>query len=135
LLINLDVGLAVPTVAVDDTISYASDNKIVISGSFSPPNTNQLINSKIQEKISVYPNPFNGSIKINYWIQNTLKADLKIYSLRGELVRDFSINANGKQSINWNGENFQGIQVPSGVYLIQLNAGGKVFNRRVSLVR
>jgi len=135
LLINLDVGLAVPTVAVGDTISYASDNKILIGGNFGPPDAIQVRNLKKYGGFSVYPNPFNGSIKINYRNQNKMKADLKIYSLRGELIRYFSLNANGKQSINWNGENFKGNKVPSGVYLIQLSAGGKVFNRRVSLVR
>ncbi|MGC9364957.1 MAG: T9SS type A sorting domain-containing protein, partial [Fidelibacterota bacterium] len=68
---------------------------------------------------SNYPNPFNSNTKIEYSLQNSDKVKLRIYDITGKLVKTL-VNENqnsGKYSVNFDGSN-----LPSGIYLYRLNA-------------
>ncbi|MBU0695217.1 MAG: T9SS type A sorting domain-containing protein [Bacteroidetes bacterium] len=71
---------------------------------------------KKMNKITVYPNPvrpgFNGTIGIKGLSKNSR---VKITNINGDLV--YQTTANGGEAI-WNGKNFSGDSVSSGVYLV-----------------
>jgi len=73
-----------------------------------------------------YPNPFNPETTICFFLpQNTEHVDLKIYNLRGQLVRTLIKSASypkGEASIVWNGCDDQGRNVTSGLYFYRLNS-------------
>jgi len=72
-----------------------------------------------------YPNPFNPETTISFYLpQNTEHVDLKIYNLRGQLVRTLIKSASypkGKASIVWNGKDDQGRSVTSSLYYYRLS--------------
>lgn len=85
-----------------------------------------------------FPNPFNPETIINYSVPELSKVKLTIYDALGKEVNTLlntSQNA-GQYKINWDGKDFLGIDVPSGVYFYNLNAGNS-FNqtKKMFLVR
>jgi hypothetical protein len=84
-----------------------------------------------------YPNPFNPVTSIQYTVhrkQIPLRTTLKIYNVRGQLVRilvDEPEQA-GTYEVTWDGRDQNGDEVASGVYLYRLQAGD--FNQSKKMV-
>jgi hypothetical protein len=72
-----------------------------------------------------YPNPFNPTTTIDFSIPVQSDVTFTIYNVLGEeMYRMTDDNlVSGVYRVNWNGENKNGIQVPSGIYFYQLEAG------------
>ncbi len=71
-----------------------------------------------------YPNPFNGETIIRYSLPQTFRVKLSIYDTAGREVNrlvDRSESA-GFHQINWSGQNINGREVASGLYLYRLQA-------------
>ena len=73
-----------------------------------------------------YPNPFNQTTVINFSLKEPGKVVLKIYNLRGKLVRTLveTEKLAGLHSVLWDGTNEPGIKVTSGTYLYTLKING-----------
>ena len=79
-----------------------------------------------------YPNPFNPVTRIAFSLPESGHAELKIYSLTGELVATVyagEMNA-GRHVLSWDAGGYA-----SGVYLYRLSAGNKVLTRKMVLLR
>ncbi len=48
---------------------------------------NNLIEENFEQKVSIYPNPFNASTNINFTILETSKVNIKVFSITGELMK------------------------------------------------
>ena len=86
---------------------------------------------------SNYPNPFNPSTKIEFNMPKAGHLSLKIYNVRGELIRtliDESRGA-GADHIMWDGTNDQGSNVSSGVYFYEARTAGEVQVNKMALVK
>lgn len=73
-----------------------------------------------------YPNPFNPTTKINFNIPQNSNVRLEIFNIIGEKIATLISNKEyqpGSFTVDWNGTNQFGNQVPSGVYLYKLSAG------------
>ncbi|MHB8078654.1 MAG: FlgD immunoglobulin-like domain containing protein [Candidatus Krumholzibacteriia bacterium] len=84
-----------------------------------------------------YPNPFNPSTKIEFTLPRAGQVELKIYNVRGELVKTL-LNENrdaGTQSVVWDGRNSTGQSVSSGVYFYSLKAGSYEKMEKMTLVK
>jgi glucose/arabinose dehydrogenase len=95
-----------------------------------------------------YPNPFgndavsratgNPATTIEYALAQNAPVELRIYNLRGQLVRTLvnrEQNA-GKQIMRWDGRDDAGQTLPSGTYLYQLKIGSELAaTRRLMLVK
>ncbi len=71
-----------------------------------------------------YPNPFNPSTQIAYDVPRAGDVSLKIYNVRGQLVRTL-VNQYvgiGHHVATWDGRDANGNPVPSGVYVYVLEA-------------
>ena len=91
-----------------DTIALSNDEDII----------------EIEQLPCAYPNPFNTYTKIR--IENGTKsgANVKIYNLRGQIVREFrEIWGN---EVYWDGKDERMQPVPRGVYLVKYEEGQKV---------
>ena len=79
-----------------------------------------------------YPNPLNPSTKIKYSIPNSSQVTLKIFNTLGEelatLVNEEKVV--GTYEVNWNGAN-----LPSGVYFYRLQAGEFTSTKKMILLR
>lgn len=69
-----------------------------------------------------YPNPFNSSTTIAYSLPNRTKVVLNIYNLLGQKVKTLvnEVQDAGDKIIVWNGENYMGQGVSSGIYIYRL---------------
>lgn len=84
-----------------------------------------------------YPNPFNPRTTIRYQIRMDTTVHLAVYTLDGKLVREL-VNGHrtaGFHSADWDGRNDAGREMPSGVYLSRMLAGGYQGVQKMHLVR
>jgi hypothetical protein len=86
--------------------------------------------------VNNYPNPFNPITKISYTIKNPGHLTLKIFNVRGELVKTL-INGHVETGgiVEWDGTNGSGAKVSSGVYFYQAQMGNDVQVRKMALVK
>jgi hypothetical protein len=84
-----------------------------------------------------YPNPFNPTTTIPFQIPEACDASVKIYDIRGALVKTLmsSHMESGFYNLVWDGLNANGNQVASGVYLIKMMAGEFAETKKMVLVR
>jgi len=86
--------------------------------------------------VANWPNPFNPATKISYTIGTPGHLTLKIYNLRGQLVRtllDESVESDG--FVMWDGTDNNGAYVASGVYFREARLGGEVSLAKMSLIK
>jgi flagellar hook assembly protein FlgD len=83
------------------------------------------------------PNPFNPRTTLAFDLPQDMAADLRVYDLRGALVRTL-VDADlprGSHQASWDGCDASGRGMASGSYFARLEAGGRVETVRLSLVR
>ena len=97
--------------------------------------------SSLPEEITLllpYPNPFNQSIKIKYYLPNTYKVSLGVISLIGKTVKNlllFENQVSGYYNLYWDGKDNSGVLVSSGTYIIVLKTGDFIKSKKVVLLR
>jgi len=84
-----------------------------------------------------YPNPFNPTTTIQYYVAQESKVTLQIFNVMGVLVKTLvdDVQAQGQNSVMWNGRNNAGQQVTSGVYLYTLTAEGFLQTHKMILLK
>jgi hypothetical protein len=80
----------------------------------------------------IYPNPFNGKAVIRYGLAKSGDVNLSVFDLSGRLVRTLQEGeaAPGRYSLTWDAAG-----LPSGVYVVRLEAGGNQFYAKAALIR
>ncbi len=91
----------------------------------------------IRTGLAVHPNPFNPRTNISFSLVREGNVEIGVYNLVGQLVctlvdRGF---AGGHHSIDWDGRDGTGREVPSGGYIVRLETETNVETRKVSLLR
>ena len=84
------------------------------------------------------PNPFNPETVIRYDLPKACPVTLRAFDLRGRLVRNLArglLEDGGRHEQTWDGRDEAGAALPSGTYLLRLEAGTKVRSLRVYLIR
>lgn len=126
---------------LSDTVSNTRKTAIYISD-FTVGNTQQP-GMDVSTKplpfrlIGNYPNPFNSSTTISYSLPSAGLAELIIYNMTGQKVRELvsgRVEA-GKHAIVWDGRDQRGNPVSSGVYISRLKMERNVETRRMTLVK
>jgi hypothetical protein len=85
--------------------------------------------------LNVFPNPFNPSTTIEFTAAIGSRGSVKVFNLRGELVRTLHSGAYQTQTFTWDGTDNHGASVASGVYVIQASSEGRVQTRKAALVK
>jgi hypothetical protein len=83
------------------------------------------------------PNPFNPSTVISFTLAREGRGSLRVYNLRGELVRTLHEGAfaAGEQSLRWDGRTDGGVVAGSGAYVYRLEVDGQALCRRMMLLK
>jgi hypothetical protein len=84
-----------------------------------------------------FPNPFNPTTMIAYDLPDASDVQLDIYDLMGRNINTV-VNQNqsaGRHFVTWNANDYLGNQVSAGVYLYRLQAGNKIFTRKMILMK
>jgi hypothetical protein len=116
---------------------WTLDNIAIITGT-STPSTDEL--SPLVPVCALYPNfpnPFNPETTISFSLAKDMPAKLRIYNLKGQLVRNLlsDTTPKGDHKIVWNGYDDKGLPVGSGVYLYRLEAGEYTRSMKMVLMK
>ncbi len=109
----------------------ASDNPITTVGADPQPDrpTSRIVR--------ISPNPFNSTTTIRYSLAARQHVQLAVYNTFGQKVRvlDDRVKAAGFHTSVWNGRDFSGRNVASGVYFVRLTTQQTVQTHRMLLIR
>jgi hypothetical protein len=87
-----------------------------------------------------YPNPFNPTTTIAYTLGKKSTVEVTIYDVQGREIRSYSFTGQpaGYQKVVWDGKNYQGTTLTSGVYLYRVRASslddGKTFDKSAKMI-
>lgn len=84
-----------------------------------------------------FPNPFNPITTIRFDVPTTTRVTIEIYNVLGQLINILLDNQTvaGSHEIEWNGIDFAGRDVSSGVYFAQLRSPGYSRTIKMSLLK
>tara|TARA_A100001234_G_scaffold117176_1_gene102816 strand:- start:280 stop:882 length:603 start_codon:yes stop_codon:yes gene_type:complete len=84
-----------------------------------------------------YPNPFNPSTAIRFNVDIQSHVSVKVFNLVGKEVRTLQNNAlnSGFYSVTWNGKDNYGKDVPSGMYLYNIESNGRILSGKMLLLK
>ncbi len=83
-----------------------------------------------------YPNPFNSSTVLNLSLPDRARVTVEVRDLLGRKVKElFKGETQGTRRLEWDGKDESGQDAPSGLYLVRASCAGKVWIRKVALVR
>lgn len=76
------------------------------------------------------------SLATNFELKNPSIVSIKIYDVTGGLIKTLAGRqmAKGEHQIIWDRKDAQGNAVSAGTYVLQLNAGGEIETRKLSVV-
>lgn len=117
---------------LNHTATKNKDARFVLS---IQPKMKQTKSSDLPESAKLnpnYPNPFNPTTKISYEVDKKSKVQLTIWNMIGQKVAtlvDGVVDA-GKHEEIWNASN-----MPSGIYIARFQVEGKVFTRKMTLIK
>lgn len=106
-------------------------------------NTGQIVSINNNEipfynfTLNNYPNPFNPTTTISFSIPEESKVVLSIFNIKGQKIKSLlsdQIPA-GEHSIVWNGEDFNGKKVSSGIYLYKLKTENHEETKKMILMK
>ena len=83
-----------------------------------------------------FPNPFNSSTIIPYFLPGTANINLAIYNINGERIRTLrnGYQPKGEYAVTWNGSDDKGQKVSSGIYLYILQENEKKITNKMILL-
>jgi flagellar hook assembly protein FlgD len=84
-----------------------------------------------------YPNPFNGSTRIGFFLEKAAETELSVLDASGRVV---SVLAQGRLSagrheVAWDASDRSGRAVSSGVYLVRIRTAGRMEMKKMLLLR
>jgi hypothetical protein len=121
-------GIAARAIILEDVLTFFGESGSSIPVSVAPD---------APLRVTQYPNPFNPATTIALDLPRAGDVSLKIYNLRGALVRTLLDErlAAGRHEIVWNGTDDRGAAVASGVYFSEVKADGEVRVHKLALVK
>ncbi len=144
LILLVDVGRS-----VDLQINYRDGTRIVIPiakidkitfNGISTISQNSKLNQEIIRSFLLfqnYPNPFNPSTTIQFDIPQGGLVILKIFNLKGQIIRSIarSFPNAGSYLINWDGTNEDSEKVAAGMYVYQVQFAEIILTRKMILIK
>ena len=84
-----------------------------------------------------YPNPFNPSTTIAYSIQNDGLIELKVYNIKGQLVKTLvkGEQQTGSYEVVWNGKDSNEKSISSGVYFYKLSTKDETIMKKMLMLK
>jgi len=87
--------------------------------------------------LTAYPNPFNPSTTVSYYLPEAGPTQLDLYNLKGQRVKSImrAEQSAGSHQITLSATDDQGRDLASGVYLLRLKGRGTSLKRVITLVK
>ncbi len=115
------------------TINEGEQPRFVLT--VSPGVSEQANSTDIPESVKLnpnYPNPFNPTTTISFELKEESEVLLSIWNIVGQRVVTLvdGMREAGEHTATWNAS-----EMPSGIYIAQLEVGGEVFIRKMTLIK
>ena len=87
--------------------------------------------------LQAVPNPFNPRVTFRFELAVESHTRLEIFDLRGRRVADLGsrVRQAGAHSVTWDGDDTDGRNLPSGVYLARISTPESSASRKIVLAR
>jgi len=87
--------------------------------------------------LAAYPNPFNAGTQIQFELDRTRPIQLLIFDQKGHIVKTVmtGLRSQGQYSVQWNGQNDAGNDMPSGVYMVTLITESTRSSQKIILLK
>jgi putative cofactor-binding repeat protein len=84
-----------------------------------------------------FPNPFNPSTTISYYLPQDSPVTLAVYDVSGRRVADLiaKLEKKGRHSVTWNAKDEAGSSLASGMYFYRLTVGKETISKKMVLLR
>ncbi len=84
-----------------------------------------------------FPNPFHGETTIPFHLLDGGQVVITIYDVTGSLVATVANGrfGQGPNHVVWDGRNRYGAPAPSGIYFLRMQHKGKLFQKKIVLIR
>jgi hypothetical protein len=114
-----------------------TENQVLLSGS---SGSEYVVGNRVPSRYALgqnYPNPFNPNTEISYELPEAGHVTLKIYNVRGQLVRTLvdEFEEAGYHKVMWNSNADSGKRVSSGIYLYRMESSDFVATRKMVLMK
>ena len=93
---------------------------------------------KEKDKISLFPNPFNSMLFINYLGQGDFDVNrVSVYSIVGEKIISWDVSNRGseKSFIYWGAKDGRGFEIRSGLYFVRLDSQNNSIIKKVTYLK
>lgn len=113
----------------------ADGGEVAVGGSLAPVVTGGRLVTRLYPPS---PNPFSGSTAIRFDVPAHVgSVVLEVYDLVGRRVRTVVDGPaeRGRWTAEWDGRDGDGRRVPSGVYFLRLDVGGRAVTRKIAVIR
>lgn len=92
---------------------------------------NDIVNREFSI-VSAYPNPFNPSISIDYFIESSDYVEINVMNLQGKVIDNLesSFKSKGQHSIKWKPNN-----ISSGVYLLNISTSNQIATQKLMFLK
>ncbi|NQT33813.1 T9SS type A sorting domain-containing protein [bacterium] len=81
---------------------------------------------------SIYPSPFNSMTSIRFGIEQPSNTNLRVYDLNG---REVAVLYDGNATVGYHQVVWNGDLMPSGIYILKLQSGGRTETAKVTIIR
>ena len=99
----------------------------------------RVLSVRVPERFGLsqaYPNPFNSQTVLSLSLPSRGTVTVEVRDLLGRKIKElFRGEVERKRRLQWDGRDDSGRDVPSGLYLVRATWAGKVWIRKVALVR
>lgn len=95
-------------------------------------------NETAPDVVSIYPNPTKDIADIRFEVDTPSNISVNIFNLNGYKIVNLIDNEQypiGTNSVNWNGRDSKGEQLPTGVYYAKVTIGNRELVKKIILVR
>lgn len=84
-----------------------------------------------------YPNPFNSTTTIEFYVPRAKHVNISIYNIQGQKVKTLMKEQKGKgnYTIRWDGTDNKGIRVASGIYFCRMKADDLSEAKKIVLLK
>jgi hypothetical protein len=106
----------------DEVLDYAFNCALVEINKLTAPN----------ESLNIYPNPFFSSAKLEYSLTQNSEVTIEIYGMNGKIISTLlkTTQPAGKHTVE-----FDGSELPTGVFYCMLKTGNQVRTKKIIKVR
>ena len=132
---NLPFSFNELNILIEDGVLLSHDDLDVVVASKEGqqiPVVYNVVESKSFKIENSYPNPFNPSTNLTYWVEKAGDLKVVVHNILGQQVAELynGYQAYGSHSLTWDASNMS-----SGVYYITLELNGQFENSKVMLVK